>query len=199
MDWAALLALIRLNPILVNGLGVFLAILLRQNVIESSVPIEPIYALFAAGYLGVSGALVTALAGWLVELGRARRQGMLTEVGEINTRLDEWEAEHGIGRGELRGLLLTLIKDPKMSGAWDLHRDWAAKYGVEAEEVRSLSNDVNRARILDLLVLRQRGVLGFRFEHEQALRTWTWPIQVFPAFAIAAGVPLGAIIASPVT
>ena len=75
MDWAALLALIRLNPILVNGLGVFLAILLRQNVIESSVPIEPIYALFAAGYLGVSGALVTALAGLAGGTGESAASG----------------------------------------------------------------------------------------------------------------------------
>ena len=57
MDWAALLALIRLKPILINGLGVLLAVLMRQDMIDSSVPLWAIFLLFAVAFVGVAASL----------------------------------------------------------------------------------------------------------------------------------------------
>ena len=75
MDWAALLALIRLKPILINGLGVLLAVLMRQDMIDSSVPLWAIFLLFAVAFVGVAASLIAAFGDWAVIFGLDRNGG----------------------------------------------------------------------------------------------------------------------------
>ena len=144
MDWAALLALIRLKPILINGLAVLLAILLRQGVIESSTPLWAIYLLFALGDLGVFAALWVAVLSW--------REQPLRDFEDqfIRSRAREQAIDH-VRRGKSP-------EEARLLTEWDSGVDWTG--------------------------MRLRAALG--------------GVQIMCAFWIAVGVPLGAIIASPV-
>ena len=241
MDWAALLAAIRLRPIVINALGLLLAVFLRQGIVESSTPIEAIYALFAAAYLGVFSSLASAAAAWLAQLRAGRVDDELERVepiidrlypGDVVSqlpllqRLEGWGGRWKGVRGDAWRLIRHTYIQLRGEGwepatyqgplgeappEWSEIRDLAFHLGALAPpahidpeqpnketsarkripaDIRGFADRIRTERITD----------PDRWDGFAArVRQRAWAFEILPAVAITLGVPLGAIVASPVT